>query len=392
METIYPLVADSWGEEEVEALERVIKSGRFTMGEEVKAFEKEFAEKVGSQFAVMVNSGSSANLIAVSALTFLEKFGLEDGDEVIVPAIGWSTSYSPFYFCGKRIKIKVVDVDLDTLNISLKNIENAFSKDTMAVLAINILGNPCALPEIRSFCDNKGVLFIEDNCESLGAEVGGKQCGVWADVGTFSSFFSHHMSTMEGGMIVTDYEEIAHLAMELRAHGWTRDLPKDSPIYQKPENWRYENYDFDRPGFNVRPLELEAAVGREQLKKLDGFIEQRRKNADVFLQLFRDDERFIIQIENGKSSWFDFSMILNPKYKVDREKIWDGLKEAGIEFRPITGGNFAQHRAASHYNCEIFESLPNATLAHENGFFVGNFHFDISDKIEYLHKVLTKLV
>ena len=192
--------------------------------------------------------------------------------------------------------------------------------------------------------------------------------------------------------MVTDDEEIAHLAMEIRAHGWTRDLPAGSPIYKKPENWRYENYDFHRPGFNLRPLELEAAVGREQLKKLDKFVEQRRKNAKVFVELFDGDERFIIQKENGRSSWFDFSVILNPKHNIDREKVWDGLKSAGIEFRPITGGNFAQHRAAEHYDYEVVGGLPNAALAHENGFFVGNFHFDISDKIEYFHRVLTKLV
>ena len=363
------------------------------MGEEVMAFEKEFAKKVGSKYAIMVNSGSSANLIAVTALTFFDdETSLEDGDEVIVPAIGWSTSYSPFYFCGKKIKIKVVDVDLDTLNISFEKIKNAFSRKTMAVLAINILGNPCALPEIKSFCEDKGIWFIEDNCESLGAEIGGKQCGTFGNGGTFSSFFSHHMSTMEGGIMVTDDEMIAHMAMELRAHGWTRDLPKNSPIYQKPENWRYENYDFSIPGFNVRPLELEAAVGREQLKKIDRFIEQRRKNADVFLKFFLGDERFIIQREVGKSSWFDFSVILNPKYKINRDKVWDGLKNAGIEFRPITGGNFAQHRAARYYDYEVSGGLPNATLAHDNGFFVGNFHYDISEKIEYFYNVLINLV
>lgn len=389
MEVVYPLVADSWGEEEVEAIERVVKSRRFTMGEEVKAFEKEFAQKVGSKYAVMVNSGSSANLIAVFALRFYEDWLWEDY-MVLVPAIGWSTSYSPFYFAG--MKLKVVDVELNTLNIDFAKLEKAVSGTTMAVLAINILGNPCDLPRIRSLCDSEGLCFIEDNCESLGAEVYGKQCGTWGDVGTFSFFFSHHISTMEGGMIVTDNEEIAHITMELRAHGWTRDLPKDSPIYQKPANWRYENYDFAIPGFNLRPLEIEAAVGREQLKKLDKFVGQRRKNAEVFTELFCEDDRFIIQKENGKSSWFDFSIILNPKCKIDREKVWDGLKMAGIEFRPITGGNFVQHRAADYYNYQIFEGLPNATLAHDNGFFVGNFHFDISDKIEYLHKVLTKLV
>lgn len=390
MEIVYPLAADSWGNEEIEALERVIKSRHFTMGVEVKAFENEFAEKVGSKYAVMVNSGSSANLIAALALRFA-KDGLEYGDKIIVPAIGWSTSYSPLYFAG--FKLKVVDIDFHTLNFDLSRIKSAIDKDTVAVLAINILGNPCGdLSQIKDFCSSEGMWFIEDNCESLGAEIEGKQCGTFGDVGTFSFFFSHHISTMEGGMLVTDNEEIAHIAMELRAHGWTRDLPKDSPIYLKPDNWRYENYDFDRPGFNVRPIELEAAVGREQLKKLDVFIEQRRKNANLFVKLFAENDRFIIQREVGKSSWFNFSVILNPKYNIDREKVWDGLKVAGINFRPITGGNFARHRAEKYYDYEIFGELRNADLVHDNGFFVGNFGYDISDKIDYFHNVLTKLV
>jgi len=397
----YPLVASSWGTEEIEALHRIVDSGNFTMGEEVRAFEKEFAQKFGAKHAVMVNSGSNANFTAIASLIYKDKNPLRrpeiidgkviyEGDEVIVPAISWSTTYTPFEIFG--IKLRVVDVDLCTLNIDIAKLEAALTPQTKAVVAVNILGNPCNLFGLRKFCNRHGLYLIEDNCESMGASISGKYCGTFGDVGTFSTFFSHHISTMEGGMILTDDEELCHRMRAFRAHGWDRDLPANSPIACRPENWRYEMYNFTNIGLNHRPTELNGAVGRIQLRKLDGFVEQRRKNAEVFTDLFDGDERFITQREFGKSSWFDFSVILRPELAISRDKIWDGLKAAGIEHRPITGGNFVRHPAERWYRYECAGELPNANLAHDNGFFIGNFGHDIRKEIEYFHKKLVRLV
>ncbi len=389
---VYPLTCDSHGSEEKEAMKRVIESGLLTVpsGKIVHQFEEEFAKKVGAKYAVMVNSGSSANLIAIASLFYKKDRPLKRGDEIIVPAIGWSTSFAPLQQYG--LKVKIVDVELNTLNINVMNVLDAITPKTRAILVVNILGNPANLRALRNICDHHGFDFIEDNCESLAATFQGKQCGTFGDMGTSSFFYSHHLSTGEGGMLVTESQELRDIARSLRDHGWTRSLPADSVIYQKKSGDRFEAYRFILPGYNLRPQEVNGAAGLEQLKKLDAFIEQRRKNAKVFQKLFTGDDRFIIQKENGKSSWFNFAVILNPKYKADREKVFNGLKEASIEHRIITGGNVVRHDMISHFDYEVVGGLQNADIAHDWGFFVGNFGKDLSDLIRYFHETLLKLV
>src|SRR5688572_13660787 len=219
----YELASSSWGNEEIAAMQRVIASGMFTMGENVRRFEDEFARKFGSRHALMVSSGSTANLVGVAALFYAGKRPLQRGDEVIVPAISWSTTYYPLQQYGLRLRF--VDVELDTLNIDVAKLEQALTPRTRMVVAVSILGNPCALDVLRAFCDQHGLVLFEDNCESMGATLNGKPCGTFGDVNTFSTFFSHHLSTMEGGLIATDDIEIDHLSRVIRNHGWTRDLP-----------------------------------------------------------------------------------------------------------------------------------------------------------------------
>ena len=202
----YELAAPTWGEEEVEAIQRVVKSGRFTMGENVAAFEAAFASYFGAKYAVMVNSGSSANLVAVAALFYKKERPLQRGDEVIVPAISWATTYHPLQQYG--LKLKFIDVELDTLNMDVSKLEQALTPRTRAIMAVSILGNPAALDVMRRFADEHGLYFIEDNCESMDAELGGKKTGTFGDLNTFSFFFSHHISTMEGGMVLTDDLEV----------------------------------------------------------------------------------------------------------------------------------------------------------------------------------------
>ena len=383
----YELAASSWGEEEIAAIQKVIASGMFTMGKYVKQFEDDFAKKVGSKYVVMVNSGSSANLLAVASLFFKDNQPLQRGDEVVVPAISWATTYYPLMQYG--LKLKFVDVELDSLNIDITKLEQALSPKTRAIVAVNVLGNPASLDKIRTFSDAHNLYFIEDNCESMGAELNGKQCGTFGDIGTFSCFFSHHISTMEGGVLVTDNEELYHIAVSMRSHGWTRSLPADSMVYKKAEDDFYEEYKFIFPGYNVRATELNGAVGIEQLKKLDGFVEKRRDNAKIFVDLLQNDERFIIQRENGKSSWFAFTIILNSKYKINRQKVMAALKEADIDYRIITGGNFLRHDVIKHCDHECVGEIINANIAHDKGFFVGNQPYDLRKQIEFFYEVLS---
>lgn len=385
----YPLAESTWGTEELDAMRRVIDSGFFSMGKNVRAFEEDFAAKFDMKHAVMVNSGSSANLVAIAALAYKKDKPLRPGDEVIVPAISWATTYYPLLQYG--LKLKFVDVDIDTLNADIAAVEAAITPTTRMIVAVSILGNPAPLAEMRALCDRHGLYFFEDNCESMGAAVDGKMAGTYGDLTTHSLFFSHHISTMEGGVIMSDDRELADLCRVLRNHGWSRDLGPNSPVYQRGADDFYEAYKFILPGYNVRPLELSGAVGIEQLRKLDGFLDVRRQNAKHFVDLFQGDERFTIQRENGSSSWFSFTVILNGSVEGSRRRILDGLRHAGIEHRIITGGCFTRHDVIKYFDYETFGDLPNANTAHDRGFFVGNFPRDARRDIDRFHSAVTRL-
>jgi len=200
------------------------------------------------------------------------------------------------------------------------------------------------------------------------------------------------MSTMEGGLIVSDSEELDHLARAIRNHGWSRDVPAGSPIFESRPADMAELYRFIMPGYNVRPLEMCGAVGRVQLKKLDAMIAQRRRNAERFVGYFAGDPRFIIQREHGVSSWFCFTMILNPALKIARTQVTDALARADIGFRMITGGCFLRHDAIKYFDYDTVGEIVNANLAHDRGFFVGNHPRDLSPQIDRLREVLDAAV
>jgi CDP-6-deoxy-D-xylo-4-hexulose-3-dehydrase len=386
----YDLASTSWGPEEYQALQRVIDSGQLTIGPSVRQFEEDFARKFGVKHALMVSSGSAANLVGVAALFYKKERPLQRGDEVIVPSISWATTYYPLQQYGLRLRF--VDVDLTTLNIDVSQLERALTPRTRMVVAVSILGNPCQLDTLRAFCDRHGLYLFEDNCESMGATLGGRPCGTFGDINTFSSFFSHHISTMEGGVLATEDTELYHLARSLRAHGWTRDVPDETTIYERCSDDFFEAYRFILPGYNARPLELAGAVGVEQLKKLDGMIAVRRNNAALFQALFEGDERFIIQRElaGARSSWFSFTVILNPELDIDRRKVMNELKDAGIGYRIITGGCFLRHDVIKYFEYDTVGEIVNANIAHDRGFFVGNHPQDLRPQIERLRQVLDR--
>ena len=385
----YPLASSTWDEKEIEAINGVIAKDMYTMGEGVKQFEDDFAKFVNSKYAVMVNSGSSANLIAVAAMFYTKNPKLKRGDEVIVPAVSWSTTYYPLYQYG--LKLKFVDVDLHTLNFDLDQLKLAVSDKTKMILAVNLLGNPNNFDGIKDIIGSRDIILMEDNCESMGAEFKGKQTGTFGLVGTFSTFFSHHMATMEGGLIVTDDEEMYHVMVCLRAHGWTRHLPKENKISNKSDNAFEESFRFLLPGYNVRPVEMSGVIGVEQLKKLPSFLDQRRKNAELFVSLFKDNKDFYIQKDIDNSSWFGFSFIIKPESTLNRLDIVKALEENHIDCRPIVTGDFTKNEVLKYFDCEIFGEMKNAQYLDKKGFFVGNHQIDLTEEIKHLHRVLTSL-
>lgn len=384
----FPLATASWGKEEIDAMHRVIASGIFTMGANVAAFEQDFARYANSKHCVMVNSGSSANLLMVAALFYTKnlKLKLKRGDEVIVPAVSWSTTYYPLYQYG--LKIKFVDIDLYTLNYDLDQLAQAVTDKTRAIMAVNLLGNPNDFGRIQQIIGGRDIVLIEDNCESMGATYQGKQAGTFGVMGTYSSFFSHHISTMEGGLVVTDDEELYQIMLSLRAHGWTRDLPKHNLVCsEKSDDPLEELFRFVLPGYNFRPLELEGALGVEQVKRLHTMVEERRKNGKLLQELLGNHPDIIIQSEIGASSWFGFSLVIRPGSKLTRKALVVKLNELGFQCRPIVAGNFAKNEVVKYFDSEIHGTLKNADHIDQNGLFVGNHHYPIPDVFAALAKL-----
>lgn len=385
--TKYPLATSTWDDKELKAIQSVMDSNKFTMGDHVRSFEKNFGNFINRKYSVMVSSGSAANLLSIASLFYTNKPTLKAGDEVIVPAVSWSTTYFPLQQFG--LKLKFVDIDLDTLNYDLEALETSITKKTRMVVIVNLLGNPNDFDKINAIINDKNIIIFEDNCESLGAEYNSKQTGTFGLLGTFSTYFSHHISTMEGGFVTTDNEELYHILLSLRAHGWTRNLPKKNHVTNLSNNWFEESFRFVLPGYNVRPIEMSGAIGNEQLKKLPNFLEKRRDNAELFVNLFKNNEDFLIQKEIDKSSWFGFSIIIKPGSKLIRKDIINVLEKNKIEYRPIVTGNFVRNEVMKYFNYEIHKKLTNANHMHDNGFFVGNSHENLSTNITFLKEILS---
>jgi CDP-6-deoxy-D-xylo-4-hexulose-3-dehydrase len=386
----YPLASSTWDHAELNAIQSVIDSNMYTMGKHVAEYEKRFAEYFGSQYAVMVSSGSTANLIMIAALFYTqnESLKLKRGDEVIVPAVSWSTTYYPLYQYG--LKLKFVDIDRDTLNMDLQQLESAITDKTRAILTVNLLGNPNDFSKINQLIAGKNILLLEDNCESMGATINSKQAGTFGVMGTYSSFFSHHIATMEGGCVVTDDEELYHILLCLRAHGWTRNLPKFNRVTgEKSDDPFEEAFKFVLPGYNVRPLEMSGAIGIEQLKKLPSFIQNRIDNGKYFTELFQDHPYLSIQKTTGQSSWFGFSLVIKEGYGKERKAIVKTLMDNQVEVRPIVTGNFAKNEVVKYFDYEVHHQLVNAEYIDQFGFFVGNHQYPIKEQIHFLSTLMS---
>jgi CDP-6-deoxy-D-xylo-4-hexulose-3-dehydrase len=389
----YPLASSTWGKEELNAIQDVIDSDMYTMGAKVKQFEKEFAEYFGSPYAIMTNSGSSANLIMMSLLNWRHAWS---GKDIIVPALGWSTSYFPIVQNG--MKLNFVDIDPNTFNIDPAKIEEAITPNTRAILAVNMLGNPCDFTAIKEICAKHQLLLLEDNCESMGSKWQDKYTGTLGFAGTFSFFFSHHIQTMEGGMILTPNEEDAHYMRSLRAHGWCRDLPVEgTELYKRTGDPFYDSFTFVTPGYCVRPLEMSGAVGSEQLKKFPAILGQRLENHQYFEELFGDVPWVRMQTEHEKPSWFTIGLVLQGELKGKREMVINHLTAAGVQSRPIGTLNMMRQPVMNRIRnmmvpCDD-RNFDGVEDVHENGFMVGNHgNLDCKEGIFRMFTEMRKLI
>jgi CDP-6-deoxy-D-xylo-4-hexulose-3-dehydrase len=350
------------------------------MGQEVKNFELAICRKFGFKYSVMLNSGSSANLVMLTAMQVLMDKDWPEKPEVIVPAVSWSTTFTPFYYLNMTPVF--VDIDKDNFGLSVERVKEAISPKTVAILAVNVLGLPANLELLRGIADERGLTLLEDNCESLGAKLGGQYTGSFGLASSHSSFFSHHISTMEGGWISTNDEKFYQACLSLRAHGWVREQPQNSPLRTGVEDGFNSLFHFVLPGLNFRPLELEAAIGIEQLKKLDEMNGWRSRNEKIFRDLFARSKNVRLQSGQGQSTSFALPMVLTGGLSGKRQTVADALIQNGVECRPIIAGNFTKQPVMKYLNSQPFPILPNADDVHFNGLYIGNHPKDLSEEIQ----------
>lgn len=344
-----PLSYNTIGREEIAAAEAVLRSGFLTQGPRVAQLEAAFAEMHGVRHAVMVNSGSSANLIGIEAVVYLSRLrpdlvggSVDADDEVIIQGLNWPSTIKPLVNQG-LIPV-FCDVDLHSLNASVADVEAVRTDRTRMVVAVPVLGNPSHLDELRDYCQAEGLFLVEDACESLGATTpGGAKVGTLGLTSAFSFYFSHHMTTIEGGMVLTDNPHVADVCYALRAHGWSRNLRLESFLDVEAANVD-PRFCFVLPGYNVRSTEVNAAIGQVQLAKLDAAVEGRRSVARGRTEALGDlqDRVTVPGADLGPlHSWMTFPMLYGDRAMRDRARA--SLESAGIETRPIIVGNMLRH-------------------------------------------------
>jgi CDP-6-deoxy-D-xylo-4-hexulose-3-dehydrase len=371
---LVPLSEPTFGVDEIlEAIDS-LTSGQVTYGTKVRAFESAFAQYCGCAGAVSSNSGSSANLLALMAVLESESARRDNrrsGGKVLVPAVSWSTSVFPILDAG-LIPV-LVDIDLATLNADASTFEAGIDDDVVGLIPVHLLGNPAPMDSIMKLAEEHDLFVMEDACEAHGATVHDKRVGSWGDCGTFSFYFSHHISTIEGGMVVSDDEELLDLVKVLRSHGLARDS-KHLETHAAMNPRIDPRFLFVNRGFNLRPTEIQGAFGIHQLKKLEGFIETRRQNAHALrkrLEPFSDWLLFQDELASHRNVYLAFSVILREDSLLDRGDLTASLERAGIETRPIVAGNLAEQPAFKHLPHETAGKLPNSRLVMRNGFYFG---------------------
>ncbi|EMI55775.1 DegT/DnrJ/EryC1/StrS family aminotransferase [Rhodopirellula sallentina] len=361
----FPLTLPTFGKEEIAAATACMCDYQTSMGATTREFEKGFAAFAGAQDAVMVNSGSSADLLLAFHLVNPLKPRMKEGDEILVPAVTWPTQVWSPLMAG--LKVKLVDVDPQTLNIDFDDLRSKITSRTKCLFAVHLMGYPCDMQEMQNICDEHGLLLIEDCCESIGAKYDGTHVGNFGIGGTFSFFFSHHMTTMEGGMVICNSEEDAEALRVLRAHGWSR---AHIPVSQQTVDQRFQ---FINWGFNLRPTELNAAFGLEQLKKLDAMNERRDELAQRFDE-YIDSTPFLDRISmpaKGTSCPLATVVRLAGSASKCRVDVLNRLEEAGVETRPVVTGNLARQPAAKLIGDLDPTDFPGAEEIHHGSFYVG---------------------
>lgn len=367
MEYWHKLAMPTYGAEEIaEALDSLGKF-RTTMGEKVRRFEKLFAKDQGCMDAVMVNSGSSADLLLNFLLMNPPSPRIERGAEILAPIVTWPSQIWSSMMAG--FKMRFVDVDPNTLNIDIADLERRVTPRTRALSLVHLLGNPCRMDRILDIAKSNDLLIIEDCCEAHGSTWDGIRVGNFGIGGAFSFFFSHHIATMEGGMIACPDIATADELRILRAHGWARDISKVDITDDIDPRYAFINW-----GFNFRPMEIQGAFGIHQMAKLSKFAARRAELANSFFDFIRDAPALYCPQVSPKAepSWLSLPVMVREEAPFGRNDLMGFLEGEGVETRPIVTGNLARQPAARNLFAESFAGdYPGADLIHDYGFYLG---------------------
>ena len=368
------LIKDTIDNKDVDNLIEWLKTyPRLTKGAKTLEFESQFAEWIGTKHAVFVNSGSSANLLMVYALKYL---GALTNNKIVVPSLSWATDLAPVL--QYDIEPVLVDCNLDNLSVDLEHLEEVFKTENPdAMISVSVLGLSPDIDKIVELCDKYNVILIEDNCESQGTKYKGKRLGNFGLMASFSTYFGHTMSTIEGGMITTNSDEIYNLLLQLRSHGWDRDLSKEKQT-QLRDRHNVDDfsafYTFYTPGFNLRSTDLQAVIGIEQLKKVDWMIDQRNRNFKKYISKLKDYIWVPKEIEDSFTASFCIPIIAySPEQK---QRMVKNLMDNNIECRPLICGSMG----TQPFYTEIYgrKELPNVSQVDDCGIYVPN-HPQLTD-------------
>jgi len=345
---------------------------RISQGKKVETFEKDFSSYVGTKYGIAVNSGSSANLLAICSL--IESGMVKKGSEVIAPAATFTTVISPLIQYG--LIPKFVDVEMDTYNIDPDEIEKAIDEKTGLILVVHSLGCPANIERIMEIAKKHNLPVMEDCCEAHGAEINGKKVGSFGDISTYSFFVAHNMTTGEGGIILTNNETLDSILRSIREFGRLKEYKENKRFYytdQKLKNYD-ERYIFTTIGYNVRMTDIAASLGIEQLKKLDSFNNRRVEIAKKYSEGLSKFSDYLILPKipsNSFHSFYGYVIVVRENAKFNRLDLVRFLEENNIETRGFMGGNLILQPAYRGENIEIFGGLKNTNFILNNTFFIG---------------------
>jgi CDP-6-deoxy-D-xylo-4-hexulose-3-dehydrase len=393
----YPLLSNAFNSQDIRVGIKVLKSKNITMSKETKKFESLFARKMGVKYALMTNSGSSANLLAMSCLTNpLSSNKLSNKHEVIIPAICWSTSLWPII--QNNLKPVFVDVELDTFNIDVKKIIKKINYQTKAIMLVHVLGTSTNMTKIIQIAKKYKLKIIEDTCESLGAEYNKKKLGTIGDFGCFSFYYSHQITSGEGGMVVCNNFKDYNILKTLRSHGWSRNTTFHSHFKKKYKQLN-DKFLFIGPGYNMRPTDIQAAIALNQFKRLKLLMNIRNQNRLKIIKNLKkhknwnDQFKFVDVNNKVKPSWFGLPIMINKANIHAKKKFLQFLTNKNIENRPIISGNFLNQPASKLYKFKFNKhDFKNANEIEKRGFFIGLHTQKITSKeVNYITENLLSL-